>query len=328
MAKRRHRDPVRPLRLSVSLALVLAGTAAPSVRAAAPWEAGVAPAPAGLRWSALHFQASKWLGELDARVRVDSVSGAEVALAPAVDGTGIPPAGGRLLMLSVVTEIDPLLGSDVELEDAVWLDPARFGALQQVRTKSGRGGYEKTYRFTPHGVYRQRRTPQTRSEAVLDPEAWSGEKESFYAYPRNQPDCAGVITPATLLYLASSLARRPGHEREACVFDRKVLYRVRIAAAEASLSAKDVSALGDARSADAAADPLQATAFTFDARPVGDPKGEGLSFLGFSGAFRVLVERQAGVPVLIEGHVPGLGVIRFRLREVELAPLWPATAPQ
>lgn len=318
---------MRPPRLTVSLALVLLGMAAVSVQATDLGEGKVVPAPPGVQWSALHFQARKWLGELDARVRVDSVPGAEVALVPAEDGTGIPPAGARLLILSVVTKIDPLLGSDVELGDAVWLDPARFGALQQVRTKFGRGDYKKTYRFTPQGVYRLRRTPEARGEAALDPQAWSGETESYYAYPRDRSGCGGVITPATLLYLASSLAREPGGEREVCVFDRKVLYRVRIGAEQASVSAQDVSALGDAGSADPGAEAPRATAFTFDPGPLGDTEAEGFSFLGFSGAFRVLVERQTGVPVLIEGHVAGLGMIRFRLREVEFDhPPWPVAA--
>ena len=327
MANGRQRDPMRRPRLTVSLALVLAGLAAIPVGATDLGEDGVAPAPPGVRWSALHFHAREWLGELEARVRVDGVPGAEVALAPAEDGTGIPPAGDRLLVLSVVTEIDPLLGSDVVLGDTVWLDPARFGALQQVRTKSGGGDYRKTYRFTPHGVYRLRRTPEGQGEAALDPQAWSEEKESYYAYPRDRPGCVAVLTPAALLYLASSLAQAPGGEGEACVFDRKVLYRVRIGAEDVSLSAKDVSALGDAGSADPGADPLRATAFTFDPVPLGDPEGEGFSFMGLSGAFRVLVEGQTGVPVLIEGRVAGLGAIRFRLQAVEFAqPPRPAAA--
>ncbi|GAB4269474.1 MAG: hypothetical protein Kow0092_23540 [Deferrisomatales bacterium] len=263
-------------------------------------------------WSSLDYRARKWLGKAQARLRAERV--------PAGPGAPAPEGEGGALLLRVDTEIDPLFGSTVRLGDRAWLSPGSLAALRQVRTRSGQDPYEKRYRFTPTGVHRVRASPADGEEAKRPPAAWSQVKESFYEYPAGGPPCAEVTTPSALLYLASTLVRAGAAalDREVCVFDRKVLYRVRLEARRVRLDARSLSPLGAPLPAKAA----RGVWLAFDPRPAGKEGaagGGGFSFLGFSGSFQALFEETTGVPLRIEGRVPGLGRIEFSLREVEWA---------
>jgi hypothetical protein len=96
------------------------------------------------------------------------------------------PPGLEILQVSVETELDPLFGDMVRLEDRSRLLSVPPFARRQVRSRQGCDEYEKACRSARDGVHRIRKI-RADLKNLDTPEQWSPQKKSFY--------CAlGVIT--------------------------------------------------------------------------------------------------------------------------------------
>jgi hypothetical protein len=254
------------------------------------------------------------MGEIDVYVRATPIPGENVApLGP--EGWSEPMLPRQdLLLVSVETKIDPLVGSTVILEDRSWLMPGQFSALWQVRNRRGGDDYEKTYGFAQDGVHRIRKTPVDPHESGRPPEQWSDLKESFYAYPAGQSMCTGAATPVALLFQPTSFPRSVSEmPRHMCVFDRQKLYDVLISQGTMGLPGFDVAGVEGYPPGS----PKVAVTM-FEPRALGDSEKKGFSFLGISGDFEVVFDLNSGIPLMIRGSVPGIGTTELTLRKVQL----------
>ena len=289
------------------------GVAASSPAETTPGPKGGTEGPASdVGWSYLHFHAERWTGVIDAYIRVSSIPAENVSPPPPAEWSERMPPRQEVLLVSVETKINPLFGSAVRLEDRSWLVPGSFLALWQLRSQRGGDEYEKTYWFTPDGVHRIRRAPANPQESGHPPEQSSDEEEAFYAYPARRSECTGVATPAALLFLSAPHIRPDsGIRKHLCVFDRKRLYDVLIkqgATVLPNFDATGVEGYPPGRP--------KATAIAFEPRSLGSAEEKEFSFLGISGDFQVVFDLNSGIPLRIQGSIPGFGMTELVLREV------------
>ena len=106
-----------------------------------------------------------------------------------------------------------------------------------------------------------------------------------------------------------------------CVFNKKQLHQVQVHRAGFKGLAVDYTKKLSGTEARTEGQ-IETVKFSFRTRSLAgkDDKAEPFSFLGLKGDFDLYVERNSKIPVQIEGQIPGLGEVKFRLQKVELRP--------
>jgi hypothetical protein len=275
-------------------------------------------------WNRLTFESDNFLGTVNTRVELEELpaDAVEGRLITSPQGVSLEPSGGKVLLLTVNSTIDPLLGPDELVATRVWFSPQDASALQRIRVRQGKEKWEKTYRWTQNGVYRRRLRPQGADEEKLPLARWTNREDSFYPYDLDASNCLSVAEPSALLYVVSAAELAVGGQPlNLCVFNKKQLHLVRIQVIKSQLlkinyleksQHKETRRKGKV-------DVLQIS-FTTRSLFADEAKAEPFSFLGLKGDFDIFVDKVSKIPVQISGKIPAFGRVDFKLGEVQMRP--------
>jgi hypothetical protein len=273
-------------------------------------------------WDRLSYRAKSILGKVKTDVHLMAVptkAGADLLMTDAA-GEALQPSGATVFILTVHSNIIPLIGSDEILKTQSWFNPNDATALQRVRQRLGKEKWQKSYRFTEIGVLRQRTKPQDQRENELPPQRWTKVKEAFYAYNSEGLKCTAILEPSALLYLVSAIDFEIQElPLSLCVFNKKQLHRVNV-----SLSGQrriSVNYLEKAKGRQIRRDKnIEAVLLSFEPRALvaEDTQPETFSFLGLKGKFEVYIDKATHLPVQISGKISTFGQIDIKLQEAEL----------
>jgi len=230
------------------------------------------------------------------------------------------PKDPEVFTVGVDILIKPILFHEVYLQSKGWFSPTTALALQRVRMRKGFKDFKKTYRFTDRGVFRQRREPKNSQEASLIPERWTEFRKDFYPYDdMDQFACRTIMEPSTILYvLATAEIKESGNPLNLCVFDKKRLYLVVIkpgASERRQVVYLEKSAQGERQKMET----VEVVPLALKSEPLSkNGKQDKFSFLGFEGDIDILLEKSARFPVEIIGHIPAVGTVNFKLRQMRM----------
>ena len=274
-----------------------------------------------LTWNRLSYTAQNMLGAVTTEIQVTNTAAEEVEkiLIPVPRRDAFPSTGNWVFSITAHSVVKPIFGSPELLKTQAWYNPASGTALQRIRWRQGKERWQKIYRFTPDGVLRVRKRPNSQDELDLGPGRWSDTSESYYAFVLDKADCTRALEPLALLFVLSAMdfeSRR--EELRLCVFNKKQLHEVRIRKAgyerlpfdyTAKIKAKEVRREGK----------IEAAKISIAARSLAgkDQKPEVFSFLGLKGDFDIYVDRNLKIPIRIRGQIPGLGQVKFKLQKIE-----------
>jgi len=275
-------------------------------------------------WKKLTFSVEKWLNRVETRIELSQqdTAGATAAAVKAAQGQPLQTEAAKLHRIEIHTTIAPAVGDTVALEKVFWFDPQRENVLFGESRRTGQEEYLRRFRFTRQGVFRFRREPATRGEARLSPPDWSDAKASFYAYSPMQWNCQQILEPSALIYFINRVSLDPSDPLPAyCVFHKRQLYRVTLKNGGRKTADADYQKISGTKAV-TVKKPVFATRILLEAVPLGDYEGEaeGFSFLGAKRDVELLFDPATRIPVMIGGHIPGLGHSVMRLRSIEMAP--------
>ena len=273
-------------------------------------------------WKSLLFKSDNFIGTVTTKaeleeVSVDRMSGMLIA---SPQGVVLKPTGAKVLIATISSAIDPLIGSEEKLVTRVWFAPQDATALQRIRLRKGKEKWEKTYRWTEDGVYRLNVKPKGAEEEELPIERWTDIENSFYPYDLDQSQCGSVSEPSALLYLVSTFGLAVGDPPlHLCVFNKKQLHRVRVRAEKHQLlkinyleksQHKETRRNGTAE--------VLKISFTSRSLFADEARAEPFSFLGLKDDFDIFIDKVSKIPVQVSGKIPGIGRVDIKLREINL----------
>jgi len=273
-------------------------------------------------WNHLSFRAKSIFGKVTTDVHLMAVPVEEVAdlLIRDPAGEALQPSGATIFTLTVYSNINPLFGSDEILETQSWFDPNGAGALQRVRLRQGQDKWQKSYRFTQHGVFRLKKSPKDSREENLPPEKWTKARESFYPYDAANPGCSAVLEPSGLLMVVSVIKQmKQNTSLHLCVFNKKQLHQVKVSVdgtRRLKVNYLEKSGTNQTRKDNA----IDAIKISFQPRSLAlkNEEPEVFSFLGLKGDFDIYVDQDSCLPVQVSGKISTVGKLDIRLVEVEL----------
>ena len=277
-----------------------------------------------VHWNNLLFESDKFLGTVKTKVMLEEVpfDKIEGILIASPQGVVLKPSDAKVLILTINSTIDPLIGSDEVLATKLWFTPQQATALQRVRLRKGKEKWEKTYRWTENGVYRQRLRPKGSDEDKLPLERWTDNENSFYPYDLAQSKCASVSEPSALLYLVSAAGLAVGEQPlHICVFNKKQLHLVRVQADKyqsMKINYLEKSLHQETRKK-GKAEVLKIFISSRSLAAQGS-KAEPFSFLGLKGDFDIFIDTVSKIPVQISGKIPGIGKVDIKLGEAQISP--------
>lgn len=271
-------------------------------------ETGAQPSldPGQVPWTRLELEARKLFAKGRTEVRLTSVARSQAAphLIASPDAAAVEGGGPKLAVLDVEAAF-----AGRRSETRIWFDPWRPAALQRLKLRTGRKGYQKTYRFADAGVYSRRRSPADRRQSEGPVGGWSQLAEAFYPYPAGYRECGPVTEPTLVLYVVSALGARPFH---LCSYSDKTLHHVELTPG-GSVSLDVDYTLGSGRRRQGR---VEVDRVVLRARPVAAGSGDDFEFLGLEGDVDIYLDGR--VPVEIAGRLPGLGRVRIKLTAAEL----------
>jgi hypothetical protein len=277
-----------------------------------------------ISWNSLGFKSKNFLGTVTTRVALEELPVDEVkgSLIPSPQGEALKPSGTGVFHLTIESEVDPLFGSDELLVTRVWFSPREAAAFQRIRLRQGNEKWEKTYRWTPSGVYRLRLRPEGADEENLPLEGWTNKQNSFYAYDLEQGKCSSVSEPSVLLYAVSVAGLAVGDPpRHLCAFNKKQLHQVQFQAEKSQLLEINYLAKsqhGETRKKGEAE--VLKISFTTRSLFADEAAAESFSFMGLKGDFDIFIDKASRIPVRISGKIPGIGRVVFKLEEAAINP--------
>jgi hypothetical protein len=273
-------------------------------------------------WKSLSFKSDNFIGTVTTKAVLEEVPVDEIEslLIASPQGVVLKPSGAKVLIATINSTIDPLIGSDEKLVTRVWFTPQEASALQRIRLRKGKEKWEKTYRWTGNGVYRLRIKPKGAEEEEFPKERWTDIENSFYPYDLAQSKCGSVFDPSALLYVVSAAGLVVGDPPlHLCVFNKKQLHRVRIRAEKHQLlkiNYLEKSQHMETRR-NGTAEVLKIS-FTSHSLFADEAKAEPFTFLGLKGDFDIFIDKVSKIPVQVSGKLPGIGRVDIKLREISL----------
>jgi hypothetical protein len=305
--------------VSVCLLLILLSQSAELCRAQSSFS--IKFEPDRLPWHRLSFKTDNLFGKVATEIRLAALPDTKAAglLIAVPQADALQPSGATVISIAVDSNIDPLIAPKEILNTQSLCNPDHGAALQRVTLRQGGKIWQKSYRFLPNGVYHQRKKPAGKKQLEVPPEHWKTFEKRWYQYAGRHPECPAVLDPGELLYLASVIDFTEQKDPlSVCVFNKKQLHRVTVTAGGASrLKVNYLEGLPDKQIRREGA--IDAIKISFQPRVLDpeDKEFEEFSFLGLQGDFDIYVAGATGIPVQINGQIPGIGKLNFRLDEVE-----------
>jgi hypothetical protein len=274
-------------------------------------------------WNHLSYRAKSIFGKVTTDVHLMAVPVEEVAdlLIRDPAGEALQPSGATIFTLTVYSNINSLFGSDEILETQSWFDPNGAGALQRVRLRQGQDKWQKSYRFTQHGVFRLKKSPKDSREENLPLDQWTKIKNRFFLYGDKGPGCPRILEPASLLHIVSAIDLTTAHPPlNLCVFNKKQLHLVKVSVGGSqSLQVNYLEKLGDSQiRVDKKIDTIK---ISFQPRSLAptDIEPEEFSFLGLKGDFDIFIDKTRHIPVQVSGKIAAFGKVDIFLQEVTIS---------
>ncbi len=294
---------MRPIGLAL-LALVSLGTESATAEEVRPER---------IRWSELHFEASKLGFSIEAQLRLERLASAaldEELVDPAPGGwLSAPTEGGFRLDLATRG-----LGKTSEL--ALLVD--RSGrSLQRVQRETGRRAKEnrvRTHRFGDGSVHVRTRRP-TGDELEKPAAAWSDTTDWV-------PDLPSGLRPGQstgLFYLlAAAPLTEPGDHLRTHLFLKTAVSRVDLTV-EGREAIEVDHVLVRGRASSRRRETRTAIKIRIDGRRLGNAEGASdFRFLGLKGKVYAYVDEETRAPLLITGRIGWLGRAKVQLTRLVL----------
>jgi len=274
-----------------------------------------------LPWRRLSFKAESFFGKVTTEIRLAALPAKEAAdlLIAVPQADALQPPGATVISITVDSNIDPLIAPKENLNTRSLCNPDDGAVLQRATLRQGGKIWQKSYRFLPNGVFHQRKKPVGNKQLEVPPEQWKTFEKRWYQYNGTHPECPAVLDPGELLYLAPVINfSEQKNPLSLCVFNKKQLHRVTVTAAGASrLKVNYLERLPDKQIRREGSIDVIKVSFQSRVLDSGDKEFEEFSFLGLQGDFEIYVAGATGIPVQINGQIPGIGKLHFRLDEVE-----------
>jgi hypothetical protein len=222
-------------------------------------------------------------------------------------------------LMTVQSAVDPLMGSNELISSQAWFLSDNAAALQRIQLRQGGDMWQNIYRFTSEGAYRLRKKPNSIDEKKLPPEQWTKIKESFYPIDGKKLDCACVLEPSGLLFLAAAInfgvVETP---LSVCVFNKEQLHRVTVSMSDGQpLRVNYLEMIGHHEIRTDAI--IEGMKLSFQPRALvpADTEPEAFSFLGLRGDFDIFIDPASHLPVQINGQILGFGNVQINLQKVK-----------
>jgi hypothetical protein len=199
-------------------------------------------------------------------------------------------------------------------------DPGSGTALQRIRWCRGKEIWQKTYRFTQHGIFRLRKKPRDSEQTNRPAGQWIDSEESLYPYNLKTLGCSRVLAPTQLLILVSTAdLTECATPLRLCVFNKNQLHQIQIRRNSTKRLKTNYTASSEKGVATKKGE-IEADKISFTTRSLAEDgiKAEQFSFLGLKGDFDLYIDREQKIPVQASGNLPGFGRVTLRLHHVEL----------
>jgi hypothetical protein len=273
-------------------------------------------------WTDLSYRAKNFMVAVNTHVHLSSPSGNEGQASLLASPRSIPvqPSGSKVYLLTLNTNIDPLFRSAIRILNQVWFDPKRASALGRIRLRRGRDDFIKSYRFTQHGVFRIRRGPKSKKEALLPPEQWTDVKDTFYSYDISNLGCPLVSERLILIYLVSAAVISNKTEPiSLCVFGKRQLHHVQLRP-EGLYMLKVDYIERTLQSETRRKSTVEALKIAILNRPIDSDleETENFSFLGLHKDIAIWIDLKSRIPIQVSGVIPNIGKVALKLSEVKL----------
>jgi hypothetical protein len=273
-------------------------------------------------WTDLSFQAKKLFVTVNTDVHLAPFSTAEFESLWLTEPklTPLRQADKEIYHTTVDTIIDGVFSSPVIVTTQLWFYPRDASALHRIRLSREEDDFKKIYWFTPEGVHRFRREPNSKQEALLAPEQWTDVKQTFYSYDLTQLGCLQVSEPSLLIYIlsAAEFSRNSG-PLALCVFGKRQLHQVWLrpkGVQSLKVNYSEKAAEAEVRKKGA----VEAIRVKLDAEPMKSDleKVENFSFFGLRSDISIYLDPKSHIPIQINGKIPTVGSVKLKLREVRM----------
>jgi len=278
--------------------------------------------PNRVSWTKLSFRAKKLTADVKTQVNIESLPTAEVeaALINSSEGVPIKVSPPKAYKLTVNRVVDSLFSSPVTSTSKVWFNPQDATALGRERLRVGKKDFKKTYRFTDQGVFRHRREPKDRQEALEQPENWTDVRDTFYRHDLGQMGCPNVTERLALIYIVSAADLSESMQPLSfCVFGRRKLFHVRLI--PDGMHSLKVDYIEKSHQGDTHRQgEVDALKIDFEIQPlISDlDEDEEFSFLGFEKDIAIFIDPATRIPLQLSGKIPNVGNETVKLNEVWL----------
>ena len=305
----------------VAVGLTLFGAAPPLSRAESE-EAVIEFDPQRVPWKELRYKAKNWAVTLTVALALETLPSEEAQAELVTSDRGLPhkAAGPQTHRMRLAMEMDALFKDPVQITNVVWFDPRDAAALGRYRLRRGEDDFEKIYRFTDQGVFRQNREPRSPEEARGETSQWSFNVQTFYAHDLGQLACPVASERLLLIYAASAAAELSnGQSRALCVFGKRQLHRVQLKAqGRRRLEVDYVETRPQAQNPRQGE--IQALAIALEAEPLAShlDKPENFSFLGMHKNIVIFIDPQTNLPLQVSGDIRKAGSGDLKLFEAVL----------
>lgn len=270
------------------------------------------------RWSALEFDAAKFLFSASTRIEVRRLPAAAIGAGLRTTPQGHPVAAPETVMEVTYASRGPGHESFTRL----WIDPADGAALQRMLSDRGSRLRERTYRFTDIGAWHYTRWPATRSEEKLPPQQWTRIEDGLRPYPQAAAGQRVTETSALLWMIAAADLSRPGDRFETLTFSHRSVSRVSIEVTgqrRVSVGYREHPAEHSAGKARLRGDTVDALVLRLGAVRIDDPTDtEDFELLGLRGDLELLLDPETRAVLELHGRAKIVGGITVRLTELVL----------
>jgi hypothetical protein len=274
-------------------------------------------------WTKLSFEDSRFLVTVTSDVELIPSSRATSSPTsmsnPKVVSSQLSSLNEHYLMVNTI--IDPIFRAPVELQNKVWFDPRKATAHRRFRLRLGEDDFLKKYWFTRNGVFRFRREPEGRQEALLPPEEWTDVRETFYPYDLPELGCPTVSEASLLIYVVSAAGVFPDHVPiTMCVFGKRQLHKAELRVE--GLQPIKINYLVKTGHTELRREgTVQSLKITLEGQSMekgSEEEVENFSFLGFRKDIVIYLDPVSRIPIRVSADIPTVGKANLNLREVRL----------
>lgn len=273
-------------------------------------------------WTQLFYESKSFMVDVAVDLRLQSQSADEVKASLIKNKQGdaipIPGTGGYKITSDIL--LDAAFRPPVKIVNHVWFDPADATALGRIRLRQGEDDQKKVYRFTQQGVFRHRKEPKDNEEAKLDPEQWTDELDTFYAYDMAQLGCPNVSERLLLVYIVSTAEQLENDKPlSLCIFGKRQLFQVQLTSAGFESVTVDYVEKKN-QSEQRRQGEVKARKIILESRPLKSDleEVENFSFLGFQKNIAFYIDPTSKLPLQLSGEIPAAGNATLKLQKVQL----------